>query len=352
MVGLMFRHGGNVHEAEKRLGRECVDFSANINPLGPPRRIKKIMYDNFDSVLHYPDPKAMDLTRRIARYWDIGEENVLVGNGSIELIYLIASAFKPKTALITAPDFSEYERALRAVGSRISFLKLAEEEGFRVDLTRSGASDIFFFSNPHNPTGNIVAGSCDKIERLPNRTVVVDEAFMDFVADEERSTMIRKAVRRKKVIVLRTFTKFFALPGLRVGYLVAHKDIIRMLKRHQAPWSVNSLAQIAARDILDDKVYMNKTRSFIKKERDFLFGKLALIDGLRPFPSEANFILVKIEKKGIESRSLSEQLFQKGILVRDCSNFRDLSDRFIRVAVRKRSENVQLAASLRLLLRK
>jgi len=301
---------------------------------------------------HYPDPEAKDLTKQIARYWGISEENILVGNGSIELIYLIAAAFRPKTTLIMSPDFSEYERAVKTAGSQIHSLKLAEEEGFWFDLSRAKASDIFFFSNPHNPTGNIIVSGRDKIEHLSPGVVVVDEAFMDFVDHEEEYTMIRKTSKHKKIIVLRTFTKFFAVPGLRVGYLVAHKDIIRMLKQYQAPWNVNSLAQIAAGKILNDTAYMNKTRYFIKKERNFLFGELAKIDGLRPFLSEVNFILVKIEKKGLTSHRLSERLLQRGLLIRGCSNFHNLSGRFIRVAVRKRSENVQLIESLRILLKK
>ncbi|MFA6079628.1 MAG: threonine-phosphate decarboxylase CobD [Candidatus Omnitrophota bacterium] len=352
MAGLMFEHGGNVHKAECLLGRRVVDFSANINPLGLPERIKKRIRDDLGSVLNYPDPEARELTRRIARYWGIGEDNVLVGNGSIELIYLIVSAFKPGTALVTAPDFSEYERALRSVKSRMSYLKLIEKDAFKADLTRTGVSDIFFFSNPNNPTGSMVAGRSDGIERLPNKTVVVDEAFMDFSSDEKRLTMIEKSVRHKKVIVLRTFTKFFAMPGLRAGYLTAHKDVVRMLKRHQAPWSVNSLAQRAARYILDDRTYIAETKALIKKERDFLSGELTATEGLKALPSDVNFMLIKIERRGVTSRDLTEGLFRKGILVRDCSNFRGLSGRFIRVAVKKRSENVQLISSLRALLKK
>jgi len=347
MAGLTFEHGGNIYEAKRRLGKEVIDFSANINPLGLPRYIRKLLSGNLGSILHYPDPDAKDLTKQIARYWGISEENVLVGNGSIELIYLIIAAFKPKTALIAAPDFSEYERALTTVRSRLRFLRLTEEEGFGLDLSRVKASDIFFFSNPHNPTGNIIVNSCDKIEKLPNKTVVVDEAFMDFADYEEKYTMIKKATRLKNIIVLRTFTKFFALPGLRIGYLIAHKDIIGMLKRYQAPWSVNSLAQIVAGSILNDATYMNKTRYLIKKERDFLSREIAKIDGLKPFLSEVNFILVKIEKKEVTSRRLTERLLQKGILIRDCGNFRSLSNRFIRIAVRKRSENQKLVEAIK-----
>lgn len=347
MAGLISEHGGNIYKARRRLGIETVDFSASINPLGLPDYIKKLMYQNFDDILHYPDPDAECLTKEIARYWDIKEENILVGNGSIELIYLIASALRPRTALIASPDFSEYERALSLAGSRLSFLKLTENNGFKIDLSRIGSSDILFFSNPNNPTGSMVVTARDRIEKLPIKTVVVDEAFMDFVADEDIYTMIHKAVKYKKIIVLRTFTKFFSLPGLRAGYIVAHKDIVRLLKRHQAPWSVNVLAQTASARMLSDNVYMDATRSLVEKERNFLMKELGAVMGVRPFTSVVNFILIKIEVRGYTSRYVTDELFHKGILVRNCANFRNLKGQFIRVAVRKREENIRLIKAIK-----
>lgn len=347
MHSLIFTHGGNIYEAARQTRKKVLDFSASINPLGLPERIKKVMRDNFDSILHYPDPEAKDLIKAIARHWNIGEENILPGNGSMELIHLIVWALKPKTALIPAPDFSGYECALTAAKSRVSFLKLAEDDGFRLDLSLVKPSDIFFFSNPHNPSGSIMVKGADKIENLPNKTVVVDEAFMDFVNDENEYTMIRRAVKDKKIIVLRTFTKFFSMPGLRAGYLVAHKDVIRLLKAHQAPWSVNVLAQITAESMLGDKAYIDSTRFFIGRERRFLSDSLGDIEGLRPLPSAANFILLKIEKKGITSGYVAEEMLNRGILVRDCGNFRNLRSQYIRVAVKKREENMRLISAFK-----
>jgi len=346
MACLDFSHGGNVYDAKRALGRDILDFSANINPLGLPRYAKKLVAENMDAVMHYPDPGSRDLVRAIARHWKIAGENILVGNGSIEFIYLIAHALKPETAQVAAPDFSEYERALRAVGARVSFLGLDEKDGFGLHARRAKRADILFFSNPNNPTGSIVVGDSSVVERLPAKTVVVDEAFMDFVPGEENRTMVRCAARSKKIVVFRTFTKFFALAGLRIGVLVAHTDTIRMLKRHQAPWSANALAQIIAERMLRDGKYAERTQAFVERERAHLRGALDAIDGLRPFPSVTNYILVKIGRKGVTSGLIARRLLEKGIAIRDCGNFRNLRGQFMRLAVRSKDENDRLIEGL------
>ena len=340
-----FLHGGNIYEVKRKFKKEIVDFSANINPLGLPLALKKALCEGFDKIRHYPDPRARDITKRIAKYWGISDENILLGNGSAELIHLIASAYRPKSALIPAPTFSEYERAVKSVSSKARFLKLEEKKDFSLPEF-SQKADIFFICNPNNPTGNLILKDWKKAEKAANKLLVVDEAFMDFLPDQKDYTLIWKAVRKRKIAVLRTFTKFFSLPGLRIGYIVAHKEVINKLRQYQVPWSINSLAQIAAEKILNSKEYINKTYKIIKKERDFLSGELAKIRGLRVYPSVVNFLLMKIEKAGITSKSLKEALIRKGVLIRDCSNFRNLSNRYIRVAVRTRRENLKFLTAL------
>lgn len=342
-----FTHGGNIYEAKRKYKREIIDFSANINPLDLPARVKRAICKNFNRILHYPDSEAKDIRGKIAKYWGIDEQNVLVGNGSIELIYLIMFTYKPRTTLIPVPTFSEYERAASTLNCKIRFLKLEEKEGFRFSVSGYDKSDVVFLCNPNNPTGNLILEDREESERLANRLVVVDEAFMDFLPNQRNYTLIWKAINCKKIAVLRTFTKFFAIPGLRMGYIIAHKEIINRLKQHQPPWSTNSLAQLAAELVLNDKEYINKTYKFIEKERQFLFKQLAKIDGLRPYPSATNFLLLRIEKTDITSKSLRELLIKKGILVRDCANFRNLNDKYIRVAVRSHKENLGLLTGLK-----
>lgn len=346
MGNLSFPHGGNIYAVKRRFKKEVIDFSANINPLGLPSQIKKIIYKNFASILHYPDPEA-NIIRKLAQYWGVKEKNILLGNGSTELIYLIASCFMPKTTLIPVPTFSEYERAARNIRSKIKFVNLDEKEDFRLNPNRLSDSDILFLSNPNNPTGNLIFTDSRMLEELPYKLIVIDEAFMDFLPDEKKYTLIWKAAKSKRIIVLRTFTKFFALPGLRIGYLVAHRDIIKALKKYQMPWSVNVFALKAAECLLVDKSYINNTRQFIEKEKRFLFKAIAEIGGLKPYPSVTNFLLIKIEDKNLSSSFLTKRLIQKGILIRDCANFRGLSNKFVRVAVRTHRENLKLIGALK-----
>ena len=346
MGNLSFPHGGNIYAVKRIFKKDIIDFSANINPLGLPSRIKKIIYKNFESILHYPDPQA-NITRKLAQYWGIKEENVLLGNGSVELIYLIVSCFMPKTTLIPVPTFSEYERAARNIKSRIKFVELYEKEDFRLNPSRLSDSDILFLCNPNNPTGNLIFTDSRMVEKLPHKLIVIDEVFMDFLPDEKKYTLIWKASKSKRIIVLRTFTKFFSLPGLRIGYLVAHKDMVKALKKYQMPWNVNALALKAAECMLADKTYINKTKQFIEKERDFLFNAIAEIGGLKPYPSVTNFLLLKVEEPAIDAVYLSRELLAKGILIRDCSNFRNLTSKFIRIAVRNRPENERLIKALK-----
>jgi len=347
MGNLAFEHGGNIYQAQKQYKRKFLDFSANINPLGLTSQVKEAIYKNFGSILHYPDPEAKNITRKIAQYWGIKEENVLVGNGSIELIYLIMSAFKPKTTLIPIPTFSEYERAARCIKSKIYFLRLKEKLRFELQGTKINQADILFLCNPNNPTGNLILTDYRIIEKLPCELVIVDEAFMDFLPDEKKHTLIWKAQKNKRIIVLRTFTKFFALAGIRIGYLVAHQSIVNKLWQYKIPWSVNSLAQIAGEILLKDRYYFKAAHLIIEKERNFLSAQLKKIKGLKVYPSVTNFLLFKIEKDKISANDLTKRLLKEGILVRDCSNFRNLNNKFIRVAVRNRKENQRLIVALR-----
>jgi len=370
-------HGGNIYEVKQR---PVLDFSANINPLGIPPRIKKLLSRQLKDLIHYPDPKAHRLVTALARYWKVNpvrelrsftplemaprnagfltglksaafsngvkEENVLVGNGSTELIYLILNAFRPDKVILPVPSFTEYERAARVSGSQVRFIQMLESEGFCLNFERINNCDMFFICNPNNPTGNLIVSNRADIRNIPVKRIVIDEAFMDFVPDERKRTFIPEAVCSKKIIVLRTLTKFFALPGLRIGYLIAHRDIIRILKKYQMPWSVNVLAQAAAQQCLNEKAFILRSKQLIAKERAFLYQRLDRIKGLKPYPSAANFLLVKIKDKRHTSARLKEQMLKKGILIRDCADFRALDKQFLRVAVRAHQENMQLARAL------
>lgn len=346
MDNLGFLHGGNIYEVRRKYKGEIIDFSANINPLGLSKKAKEVILKNLDKISYYPDPKAETLIRKISQYWGISEESILLGNGSVNLIYLITFAYRPKTALIPEPTFSEYERASKNSGSEVKFLSLKEDEEFRLRYSSIPKADMIFICNPNNPTGNIVVEK-SSIEKIPAKLVVIDEAFMDFLPNEMDCTLVWYASKNENIIVLRSFTKFFALPGLRIGYLISHPKTVKRLKRFQPPWEINILAQLTAEAVLDDREYIKETHKIISRERKFLFEELKRIEGLRPYPSVTNFLLIKIEKDHMNSNMLKKGLIKRGILVRDCSNFRTLGNKFIRIAVRSHKENLYLLKTLK-----
>ncbi|MEW6102564.1 MAG: threonine-phosphate decarboxylase [bacterium] len=332
-------HGGNIYKIEREYNKKVIDFSSNINPF-LKKGIKKEIIKNLDKISCYPDIEQDELVSAISNYWGIKRENILLGNGSSELIYLLNYALRPKSVFIPQPTFSEYEASARAIEAKIQYLPLGKD--FTFNLSNQKA-DIAFVCNPNNPTGNLLI----KNKELGYQgLIVIDEAFMDFLIDEEKHSFVWNSVSNKNIIVLRTLTKFFSIPGLRIGYLVGERDLIGLLKKHQPPWNINVFAQIVGEIILKNKDYVIGVRKFIEQERDFLFAQLRKIKGLKPFPSCTNFFLIKIES-GITSKFLREELIKKGILIRDCSNFRNLSDKYIRVSIRSSKENLILIEKLK-----
>jgi len=358
MTNINYSHGGNIREVAQKYGfssEEIIDFSANMNPWANYFKIEELIKDNLREIFWYPDPYCKKLTKQISKYLEVEEENILVGNGATELIYLAARAFLPKRALVIIPTFSEYERALRVVGGDPKFLTLKEEEDFSIDIQKiiKAAERVraIFLCNPNNPTGTILFR--EEILKLKEATtergitLILDESFLDFIYYHE--TLVKEAAKDNHLLVLKSFTKFFAIAGLRLGYVVGSRDSIIQLNRLKEPWTVNSLAQIVGIHLLKNSQLIEKVRGIISKESKFLFDKLSQIKGLKPYPPAANFILIKI-KGGISSSLLQDALAKKGILIRDCSNFRGLSNKFIRVAVKRREENLRLIKNLKGLL--
>ena len=362
----MHIHGGNIEEIAKkyRLREEkIIDFSANINPLGPPSKVIKALKENLDKIVRYPDPEAINLRRELSKYLKINSESIIAGNGAVELIHLICRALKPQKALIVVPTFSEYESTLKSIGCKIQFFLLQSRENFRLDIEelsknikKIGSSrpyqgrDLLFLCNPNNPTGQLI-NKTDllKIINVAQKRgvfVLIDEVFMDFVEQEGKETLIYEAARRDNLFIIRSLTKFFALPGIRIGYGIGNEDILKRMKIHKEYWSVNVLAQIAGMASLRDKEYIKKTKKLIAKERKFLYNKLSKINGLKPYPSAANFILCRLANNKMDSKNLQKKLIRKNILIRNCSSFRSLNNRYIRIAVRTRQGNLRLINSL------
>jgi len=349
-------HGGNIYEAARRYDLDAakiIDFSSNVNPLGPSSTAIRAAKTALAHIDQYPDPSMTGLRRAIARYYGIKPEQVMCGNGSNGLIHLIPRAFRPKKTLIPAPTFSEYAQAVERAGGEVVPLPLRERDGFRVDPVEMAFAvkgvDMAFLCNPNNPTGGLIP-KADMLEIMQyalrhNVRLVVDEAFMDFVASE---SILKEAVLTSNVICLRAFTKFFGMPGLRVGYAVSDEATIEALQDHAEPWTVNIPAERAAIAALSDWEHIKKTLRLIERERSRLLEALRLLPGVETFPAAANFILLKFVSA--DTHRLREKLGVRGLLVRDCSNFPGLDSRYIRIAVRTRGENIRLLKALRELL--
>ncbi len=345
-------HGGNIWSYRKKV----IDFSANINPLGLSPRVKKAILKNIGTLIHYPDPELKDFKNIISAFHNINQSNILVGNGSIELIHLIPRALKARNVLIVGPTFSEYEFAARSSGARPLFVLASEQDDFKIDTRRIKKfiprADLIFLCNPNNPTGYLIPKS-DILNLFDlckgyNAVLATDEAFMDFVQNDEKITLVTDAVKHNRLLVIRSLTKFFALAGLRLGYLVGQRSIIEHIFKFQYPWNVNSLAQVAAKEVFKDRDYIKLSKSFILKERSFLFENLRKIKGLKVYPSSANFIFCKLEScKLKDSVGLKKKLLKDSIVIRSCPNFRGLDNRFFRIAVRTRSENKRLIFCLK-----
>jgi threonine-phosphate decarboxylase len=350
------KHGGNVWEAAKALGcgvNDIIDFSASINPRGLSKDAVKAIKGSIPLLRHYPEPESLDITECIACYYGLRPENILPANGSTELIYLIPLALRPKSALIIGPAFSEYRASLKRGAASIESLVCREKDGFGLDIKRlSGLLkrrySLLYLANPSNPAGvaiqrqKVIDISC--MCRAHDTTMVVDEAFADF---SEEVSVMKEAQEGGNIIVLRSLTKFFCLAGLRLGFMVAHQRTIRRFKETMPPWSVNTMASKAGASSLCDAGHMKRTLEEIKREREFLGKGISCISGLKPFPSSANFIMARIDKKGIGSVMLKKMLLEKRILIRPLAGFQGLGDRYFRVSVRKRQDNKLLIQALK-----
>lgn len=354
----MGAHGGNIRESIENYrlkNKKFIDFSANINPLGLSSDIKNIILSGIKNISHYPDPESSVVKESLSSYLKVPQDNLLIGNGSAELIFLLNFALRPKRALIPIPTFNEYERAVSLAGGKCIFLDAYCMDNCQSKITaalkklRSG--DLIFICNPNNPTGslfkkeeiNFLAHECEKRMVI----LLIDEVFMDFVADKNNISMFMTAAKKNHILVLGSLTKFFAIPGLRLGYLAAGKELIKRISFFQPPWPVNYPAQLIGSHLLRNTEFIEKSRLYMFRQRNDLFAELKKINYLKPYQPNANFIFCKILSNRFNSRRLSDYCGKRGIFIRDCANFRGLDDSFIRVAVRKKEENRELIKVLK-----
>lgn len=353
----LFEHGGNVYAAARAGGgawSEYLDFSANINPLGLPLSVRQSLLKALDCVIHYPDPDASQFKQAVSRCYRIPAEMITAGNGAVELLYVLCHVIKPRRVLIPAPAFSEYERAARAAGAAIQYFFLRPEDGFAISTEKIAAEltsvDMVFIGNPNNPTGSLIENS--RIEPLlaeaarRSAIVVVDESFLDFLPDDSLYTCRSLLQKYPNLFILHSLTKFYALPGLRLGFALSSPERTRLLHLSKDPWNVNCLAQAAGAVALSDADYRRQTHDLLSHEINRLFQQLTDVSGLRVYPPAVNFILIEITSAGITAAQLREAMLQRKILIRDCGNYPGLSPHYIRVAVKQPEQNQVLLSAL------
>ncbi len=341
-----FQHGGDIYDTPPLNG--WLDFSANINPLGLASEIQRVLQEAIGEIVHYPDPHCKALKKAIGMYYSIPEESILLGNGASELFYLFFHTMRPRRAIVPVPSFSEYERAALSVGCEVVYFPLAESEGFDLDTEALGRcikeGDVVLLGNPNNPTGRLL--SCEDIRFLV-RTVeekrawlVLDESFLQFLADGERFPSHYLVRTYAHVVVMESLTKFYAIPGLRLGFASMPASLRERMERGKDVWNVNHLAQLAGVEAFRLADYRRESRSMVAEEAAFLMEGLRRLPGIRPLVPSVNFILLNVHGTGKTSTALTGSMRGKGILVRDCANYPGLDGRsYLRIAVRSREEN-------------
>ncbi|MDR2203869.1 MAG: threonine-phosphate decarboxylase CobD [Nitrososphaerota archaeon] len=346
-------HGGEVLDAAVKSGIKCedlLDFSSSVNPLGTSKKALLAVEAVFSQVAAYPDSASTELREVIAKHYGVAVENIVVGNGSTELVYLFAGSFLSEGDLVVmaAPTFGEYEGAVRRAGADVCFVRLGDDQLLDVDafIAKLVEAKMAFICNPNNPTSLLVPS--EGLERILDVAlelgvlVFLDEDFLEFVEEEQKFSFIGRIGKYSNLFILRSFTKLFGLTGLRVGYGIANKEIIDVLMRVKIPWNVNCLAQAAAVVALGDVDHLKKTRDLICEEKAYLQKGLEGVRGFRVYAPDANFFFIDIRESGFTAAELTQKLLMRGIMIRDCSSFKGLEPYYIRVAVKRHEENVQL----------
>ncbi|MGQ9873103.1 threonine-phosphate decarboxylase CobD [Leptodesmis sp.] len=353
-------HGGNLIWAAQLANcspSAILDFSASINPLGPPTSAIAAIQSNLQSLTAYPDPSYHHLRSAISQFHHIPPDWILPGNGCAELLtWACRELANLEITYLLTPAFGDYLRALKAFDAQITRLPLDDFGLAILDLRlpiHNSQSTIhnptgLLLNNPHNPTGQLFSKDSLRpyLEQLA--LVVVDEAFMDFLPPADQQSVMDWVLEYPNLVVLRSLTKFYSLPGLRLGYAIAHPDRWQRWQQWRDPWAVNSLAAAVGEVVLQDREFQQRTWNWLATARSQLLAGLNQLPGLHPFPGAANFLLVRSAHSVIELQA--KLLKQYQILIRDCLSFPELGDSYFRVAVRSQEENEQLLAGLQAVL--
>lgn len=343
-------HGGDWAGYQEEYGVQPLDFSANISPLGIPEGVKRAVIKALDGADRYPDPLCRALRGELAEEHCLEPQNILCGNGAADLIDRLVLAKQPKSALVTAPTFAEYERALTTAGCKVKQFILRKETGFAIteELLESivPGLDLLFLCEPNNPTGRTTQR--DLLIRILERCavcgtfLVVDECFNEFLDDPSAHTLKEKISRYPNLLILKAFTKWYAMAGIRLGYaLCGDSVLLEKMRLCGQPWAVSTLAQAAGMAALEEKEYGAELRKIITVQRPRLKQELSDM-GCNVCPGEANYLLFFCR-----DFELTQKLRTRGILLRGCENYAGLGAGWYRAAVRTERENTVFLQAVR-----
>lgn len=343
-------HGGDIYSYGDR---EILDFSSNINPLGIPDSFKKGLLENLNTFTQYPDINYLGLRKALAQYIGIDNfENIVVGNGAVEIIYKTVAALAVEKVIIATPTFSEYKRAAEITEIPHEEVPTYLENGSsQLDLLTNKiiGNSLIVLCNPNNPTGTLT--DLDQISQLAQRLLgkkgylLVDEAFIEFTPNYTKSSMVNKLNQFPNVIVVRALTKFFGMPGIRLGYGVCQNShIVKAIKDKLEPWNINTAGVIAGLTVLKDTDYIERSREWIDKERDYLNTMLTKMEGITVIPTSSNFMLIKVQ--GLTPWEIKKLLLRKDILIRTPEGFTGIFPGYFRIAIKNRAANDKLLTAL------
>ncbi len=349
-------HGANINQISQQYNintEDILDFSSNINPKVIDG-LEKYILEGLNECRRYPDINYTDLRNNISKYININSDFIIPGNGATEIIYLLMKCIDKRLAIFN-PTFSEYGRSASLNGLDIINLELDKENQFSIDIeyikNNIEEFDSLFICNPNNPNGKVqdLTELLDLMKKY-NKLLIVDETFIEFVKQEEKYTLVKYIETHKNLFILKAVTKFFGMPGLRLGYgLTSNKLIIEQVYNYKEPWTINSFANNISKYIFNDKKYINDSKEYYVQERNYMLRELRRLKNIKVYDSDTNFILIKLYNN--KSDEIKVELLRKGnILIRDASNFIGLDNSYIRVAIKSRNENELLIKHMKSIL--
>ncbi|MCI8416393.1 MAG: aminotransferase class I/II-fold pyridoxal phosphate-dependent enzyme [Lachnospiraceae bacterium] len=356
-------HGSDLEKIEAEYGikkEEITSFSANVNPLGISPKMRRALIDRIDCITSYPDREYTALRRCIADYTKTVPEHIVVGNGSTELISLIMQLERPKKAMIIGPTYSEYEREISLAGGLSLYYPLPEPKNFVLDTKDLCAHlnetlDLLVICNPNNPTSTAIPTTSMRqildVCKQYHICVLIDETYVEFAEDVQAISSISLTHYYNNLVILRGISKFFASPGLRLGYAVTgNQDLLGRINTLKNPWTINSLAAVAGELMFSDTEYITATRQLISQERAHCMEELRSLSTVKAYDPTANFVLVRILKEGVDAQMLFEHAIRRGLMIRNCSTFPFLGNGFIRFCFMSPEKNRELLDCLKELL--